>query len=200
MYIDAGIGKTYLLVDSHSLVSRMTRSATATRILDLAEKMARSGGYNSFSFREIAGGIGVKSASVHYHFPTKEVLGAAIAERYTDRFMQALGPPGGDAPEVMLKRYVAAYRSALETDGLMCLCGIFGAEIANLPEPVAEKTRQFFERNMDWLSAVYRAQGLSRDQCHIRAALIIATLEGAMILARSLGDLSLFEKITSHLE
>jgi len=200
MGIDVCIGNPYLPVDSHRLVNCMTQSATATRILDLAEQMARSGGYNSFSFREIAAGIGVKSASVHYHFPTKEVLGAAIAERYTDRFMQALGPPDMDTPSVMLKRYVAAYRDALATDGLMCLCGIFGAEIANLPEPVAEKTRRFFERNMTWLSAVYHAQGLPPNQCRMRAASMIATLEGAMILARSLGDLSLFEQITALLE
>jgi TetR/AcrR family transcriptional repressor of nem operon len=54
-------------------------------ILDAAEARIRRGGYSGFSFREIAVDVGVKSSSVHYHFPTKEMLAAAVARRYTDR-------------------------------------------------------------------------------------------------------------------
>ncbi len=62
------------------------RTSKAEQILDAAERMARTGGYNAFSFREIAKEVGIKAASVHYHFPGKQDLGAAIAKRYTDRF------------------------------------------------------------------------------------------------------------------
>ena len=41
-------------------------------IMDAAERRMRIGGFNGFSFREIAADVGVKSSSVHYHFPTKE--------------------------------------------------------------------------------------------------------------------------------
>ena len=45
-----------------------------------ARAMVQARGYNSLSFRELAKEIGIKSASVHYYFPTKGDLGAALAE------------------------------------------------------------------------------------------------------------------------
>lgn len=170
----------------------MSQPDTVTRILDSAERLARQGGYNAFSFRQIAAEIGVKPASIHYHFATKEDLGAALAERYADRFLKALGDPEEGEPPQLLLRYIDAYRAALVTDQLMCLCGMFGAEIGSLPDPVARQTRGFFERNLAWLERVFaRATRAAPDSC---AARTIATLEGGMILARAMGDMALFDK------
>ena len=58
-------------------------SDVAAAIMDAAERRMRKGGFNGFSFREIAADVGVKSSSVHYHFPTKENLAAAVIQRYT---------------------------------------------------------------------------------------------------------------------
>lgn len=172
-------------------------SDTANRILDVAEKMARQGGYYAFSFRDIAAEIGIKSASIHYHFPTKEDLGEALVSRYTDRFLGALGRLDESTPSELLVQYVAAYRQALIEQDLMCLCGMFGAEIARLPDPVARRTREFFERNLVWLETVFRAAGTPNPET--RAADMIARMEGAMILARSMHDMDLFERITADL-
>jgi TetR/AcrR family transcriptional repressor of nem operon len=63
---------------------------TAERLMDLAESHMRNAGYGGFSFRDLAAEIGIKSASVHHHFPTKATMAAAVARRYA----------GGLAPEV----------------------------------------------------------------------------------------------------
>jgi TetR/AcrR family transcriptional regulator, transcriptional repressor for nem operon len=173
-------------------------SETASRIMDIGERMARGGGYNSFSFREIAAEIGIKPASVHYHFATKELLGAAIAQRYTERFLQALGAPDAEAPDIAIARYSTAYRGALLQEELMCLCGMFGAQIACLPETVADEARAFFERNMAWLETVFARSGLDPEAARSEAASLIATLEGAMILARTMGDPALFDGIMAR--
>ena len=60
------------------------------RILDAAERMARRGGYHGFSFREVAAAVGVKSASIHHHFPTKEDMATELATRYVERFIAGL--------------------------------------------------------------------------------------------------------------
>ena len=177
----------------------MAKPDTAERILDIAERAARTGGYNAFSFREIAAEIGIKSASVHYHFPTKEALGEALAERYSDNFFKALGDPQASPPAELLARYVAAYGAALKQDGLMCLCGVFGAEIADLPPPVAGATRAFFARNLDWLGQVYRRKGLQDAAADQAAAHMITALEGAMILARAMEDTALFDAAVAGL-
>ena len=177
----------------------MTYSETANRILDVAENAARQGGYSAFSFREIANEIGIKSASVHYHFPTKEALGDALAARYTERFLEALGEPEGGTKEDRLQKYVQAYAHALKEDGLMCLCGMFGAEIQTLPDAVARQTRAFFTRNLAWLEAVYANNGSTKAESAQNATRIIACLEGAMILARTLENDALFDQATQGL-
>jgi len=47
----------------------------------------RAGGFHACSFREIATDVGIKSASVHHHFPAKADLGAALVARYTARVL-----------------------------------------------------------------------------------------------------------------
>ena len=70
-------------------------ASTADRITAAAERGMREGGFHGFSFRDVAAAVGIKSASVHHHFPTKEDLGAAAARAYADRQMAALGDPAG---------------------------------------------------------------------------------------------------------
>ena len=55
----------------------MTATDTKQTILEAARRVVQSRGYNALSFRELAKEVGIKSASIHYHFPTKGDLGAA---------------------------------------------------------------------------------------------------------------------------
>src|SRR5260221_14573871 len=100
-------------------------------ILDVSESLIRSVGFNGFSTRDVADAVGIKAASVHYHFPVKADIGVAVTERYTLRFLEELGEPGsfdGDAKKV-IARYVTMFRRALIRDGKLCLCAVLGAEI-----------------------------------------------------------------------
>ena len=175
------------------------RSNKAESILDVAERMARTGGYNGYSFREIAKEVGIKAASVHYHYPSKEELGVAIARRYTDRFLAAIGAADDESKDAqpLLTGYVAAYRHAIRDDDLMCLCGVLGAEISYLPELVAEEARRFFDLNIQWVTAVYERMGADKDSARSNALRLISLLEGALILSRTLGDKEAFEAIVA---
>src|SRR5215510_7639621 len=64
---------------------------TAQRILDIAERLVQTRGFNGFSYADIAGALAVTKASLHYHFPTKAELGKRLIERYESTFLQALG-------------------------------------------------------------------------------------------------------------
>ncbi len=178
-----------------------TMSDTMQRILDTAERLAQSRGYNGFSFRDIAAENGVKSASVHYHFPTKGALAAAIARRYTDRLMATLGNPSvvaSDADERM-KTYVGVFRDTLTMDGRMCLCGMLAAEFDAIPLEVQTEVKRFVELNVNWLAAVMEAhQQADVHQLHQRARAIFAALEGAMLVARGMADVAVFEQIAEE--
>jgi AcrR family transcriptional regulator len=87
--------KVYLSVESRSTVSE-----TAKRLMDLAEAHIRDAGYGGSRFRDLAAEIGIKTASVHHHFPTKATMAAAVARRYGDRFLAAVAWRPNRVPEM----------------------------------------------------------------------------------------------------
>ena len=50
-------------------------TATSQRILDIAERLVQTRGYNGFSYADIAQALKVTKASLHYHYPAKADLG-----------------------------------------------------------------------------------------------------------------------------
>ena len=154
-------------------------------ILDVAEERIRLGGFDSVSFRDIADAIGIKSASVHYHFPKKSDLGRAVVTRYTNRFIAAIGSPDDPAETVTerMKRLSAAYRTALETGGSTCLCTVLGSVPGALPDETAEEVSQFFKRLTAWCAVALADEGNHR----ISADGIISLLQGSMVLAMATG-------------
>src|SRR5271165_7112856 len=170
-------------------------------ILDVAEALIRRSGFNAFSTRDVADAVGIKAASVHYHFPTKADLGVAVTERYTDRFIAALGEPDRfEDARPALALYVDSFRSALVRDRKLCLCAVLGAEIGGLPSELGQHTRVFFERNIEWLrKALTASSGLSSARAQADATHILAALEGALLVSMTLGDRSVFEMVGKRL-
>src|ERR671929_772591 len=101
------------------------RTDTADRILDTAERLVQSRGFNGFSYADIAAELGVTKASLHYHFATKAELGEALMERYAARFGAALAEIEArpDDAAAKLAAYAELYASVL-SDQRMCLCGM----------------------------------------------------------------------------
>ncbi len=161
------------------------------RILDAAERLARRGGYHGFSFRDVAAAVGVKSASIHHHFPTKEDMAAELASRYRARFIAGLGAPTESGA---IERLVAGFGAASRTDDQMCLCGMFGAEIDAIPAPVAGEVKGFYRANVDWA-----ARALGGKDAEARAETLVAGLAGALLIARSMGDAGLYDRVAQRL-
>ncbi|HEY7741536.1 MAG TPA: TetR/AcrR family transcriptional regulator [Burkholderiales bacterium] len=178
---------------------------TSRRILDIAERLVQTRGFNGFSYADIASALAVTKASLHYHFPTKAALGKQLIERYEKTFLEALGEidrTGADARE-KLRRYARIYAEVLRANR-MCLCGMLAAEYATLPKPMREEMRQFFDENERWLAAVLeqgRASGSLRftGPALDVARAIVGSLEGAMMLARSYGDPARFQVVADRL-
>lgn len=170
----------------------MLNNSTVDRILNSAETRARMGGYHAFSFREIAKEIGIKSASIHYHFPTKEALTLALTERYAKRFIEKINQIDTNIPiTTQLANYIAIFREALAIEKLMCLCGVLSTESDLLPQGIKHAIQNFFTANLDWLKT--RLQSNQVPQSDTKAAHILATLEGAMLLGKILESTDAFD-------
>lgn len=165
-------------------------------IIDAAEKRIRTSGYHGFSFREIAQDVGIKSSSVHYHFPKKSDLVVATAQRYSARFIDALGDPTDErTTKEKIDVIKEAFRRATTHDELMCLCGVLGSEIASIPADVNEPVRAFFTAMRAWLEGVL----VDQEDPTASALTVIATLEGALLMARTFDDVALFDHATARL-
>jgi TetR/AcrR family transcriptional repressor of nem operon len=167
---------------------------TAQRILDVAERLVQTRGFNGFSYADISAELGITKASLHYHFSTKANLGAALVARYARGFASALEEidrSGSDA-RAKLRRYAALYSDVLSQDR-MCLCGMLAADYSTLPGTMREGVKDFFDLNESWLAGVL-AQGRRRRVLRFAGAplevarLLLGSLEGAMLVARSYGD------------
>src|SRR5882757_1774201 len=112
------------------IVSRKRSSAlelpateASQSILNIAEQLAQTRGYNGFSYADIAAQLGVTKASLHYHFPSKAELGRALIARYDAVFAKALEKIDQETrePAEKLARYVGLYDAVMRNDR-MCLC------------------------------------------------------------------------------
>ena len=184
----------------------MSRSGeTAQRVLDIAERLMQVRGYNGFSYADIAEAMRLTKASLHYHFPSKAELGRRLMERYTANFLAALSridTTGTDARE-KLSRYVSIYADVL-ANKRMCLCGMLAAEYATLPKSLKAEVTRFFDANEAWLAGVLeqgqRSKSLKFNGTATEIArTITASLEGAMMVARTYDDLERFNRTAQRL-
>jgi TetR/AcrR family transcriptional regulator, transcriptional repressor for nem operon len=184
---------------------RSKKKDTSQRILDVAEQLVQSRGFNAFSYGDIAIKLGITTASLHYHFPGKAQLGRALIARYAQRFTGALAQIDSgtnDAP-AKLTGYADLYADALRGQR-MCLCGMLAAEYRTLPKPITDAVVAFFDENETWLERVLeqgraahtlRFEGSPRDT----ARMIISSLEGAMLVGRPYGDPERFQTTATTL-
>ena len=174
------------------------RTGIDQTILDVAERLAQTRGFNGFSYADIAAKLKVTKASLHYHFPSKAELGRALIARYHAVFGAALEEIIAKAPNAKdrLRRYVGLYDRVM-SNNRMCLCGMLAAEYATLPAAMQSELRQFFDANQRWLTIVLeegrrRGELSFRDSPQELARTLVGTLEGAMLVARTYGDATWF--------
>jgi TetR/AcrR family transcriptional regulator, transcriptional repressor for nem operon len=186
-----------LSIDRLSYFGVLAMSEMRDKIMATARATVQQHGYNGLSFRELAKDVGIKSASIHYHFPTKGDLGSALARRYSEEAQALfdgflLETPD---PSSLFRNYTDVFRMALERNNRMCLCGIMGAEYDELPDAVKVEVSAFADVNVAWLTRVLTKLGLADGQSSAeRAAAIYAAVIGAQLVARSRNDISLFDR------
>ena len=168
-------------------------------IMTAARLTVQAHGYSGLSFRELAKEVGIKSASIHYHFPTKGDLGAALARRYREDAEAAFVGFWADDPNPVrcLRRYTDVFRLALANDNRMCLCGFLAAEYGDLPDAVKAEIQAFADLNVAWLAKILSAIEAFHDApiAEERAYAIYAAIGGAQLAARSRADIAVYDRI-----
>ncbi|QNM96980.1 TetR/AcrR family transcriptional regulator [Chitinimonas koreensis] len=164
---------------------------TAKRILDLAEALWLERGFNGFSYQHLAGPLGMRNAAIHYHFATKADLGVALVARFRRRLQRSAEQVASTVhdPWLKLEWYVDLLTLDYADAERICPTGMLAAEWATLPEPVRDEAAAFMRELYDWCVGVLR-EGVSGGHfrfvgsCEDKAAALLATLQGALQVAR----------------
>src|SRR6202000_2242274 len=193
--VDSEIERVFLL----ALKVGGVMSANAREdILAAAKLVAQAHGYAGLNFRDLAQQVGIKSASIYYHFPSKAALATAVAKRYWEdspAYLESL-LKNSATPLDALRRYPETFRWALENDNRICLCSFMAAQFDDLPDEVKKEVQAFTNVNLAWLKKTMVAAKLANPkEAEKRARAIYSGIAGAQLMARSQGDISIYDSL-----
>lgn len=179
-------------------------SETITAILDAAECLVRTGGYGALDHDEVAKLAGCEPARIRLVYPERADLGVAVVRRYMETVLSSLGAPDDRAgsPIDRLQWLIRMLRRTVGDDGRMCPCGALAGEVAMLPAPVTAEVRRYFDRIGGWIARLMAqgsTQGGTGPDTRAKAMRVLATLQGALMMARMERDPGLFDQITAGL-
>ena len=174
---------------------RHSRNAVETRedILLVAEELLQRRGYNAFSYHHIAVQLGIRTATIHYHFPGKESLGVALVQRFAQRF-DAWTEAANATSDAWwrLQAFFQTYVDYLEAGSRVCPAGMLGAEFHAIPDKMRAEAQLYMGKIYRWLTETLIC---GRDQqciCYVgdaahKALEIASALQGGLQISRLAG-------------
>ena len=180
---------------------------TSDQILSSARNFIVSGGYNGFSYADIADVVGIRKASIHHHFPSKVDLVRTLVARHRERTEAGMADLESKFPEplALLQTYAGYWAKCIEDASMpFCVCALLASELPALPPEIAVDVRAYFRFLSSWLTKVMRRgaeQGVLKftGSAELEAETFMATVHGAMLSARAYGDPKMFGVITAPL-
>lgn len=177
---------------------------TANRIVETAKALISDRGYSAFSYADIAEAVEIRKASIHHHFPTKASLVVAVLRAHRKRMLEGTGlltREIGD-PLARLSAYVQHWEGCIRDQNQpFCIAALLAAEMPSLPEEVRFEVRQHFVALSLWMRETLE-EGLRRGTLRLQASaeeeaqVLMATVHGAMLSARALGNCEVFQAVT----
>ncbi len=182
-------------------------SSTADEILACARNLIIAGGYNGFSYADIADVVGIRKPSIHHHFPSKVDLVRTLVSSYREEVEAGIAELERHAsdPVDILQKYAGFWEKCIKDASLpFCVCALLAGELPVLPEEVALEVRAHFRSLSAWLTSVFE-RGVQQGRVkltnspRVEAEVFMATVHGAMLSARAYGDPKAFGVVVKPL-
>jgi TetR/AcrR family transcriptional regulator, transcriptional repressor for nem operon len=181
---------------------------TACKIADTFQNMVMVRGFNAVSYGDLAKELGIRTASIHYHFPAKAELGATVLTRYRDNFKNTwedidVGDPNSYV--LAYESFMAPIRPVRDMEGVSCLFGVLGATHETLCPNIQGILANFFIEQEVWLAKVFKG-GRDEGVFHFQgtatsfAKLYASALQGAMLIKKSTNNPKHFDAVIDQLE
>lgn len=182
-------------------------TTTSDSILACARSLILAGGYNGFSYADIADVVGIRKASIHHHFPSKVDLVRTLLVRYREEADAGIANLERNVsdPLEQLRAYTGYWEKCItDASAPFCVCALLANELPALPQEVALEVRAHFRSLSAWLTSVLE-RGVQQGRLQlgkaprVEAEVFLATVHGAMLSARAYGDPKMFGLITAPL-
>ena len=166
--------------------------STRNEIIKIGDELIRDKGFNAFSFYSISRALGIKNASIHYHFHTKADLGIAIVENQIAGLEQLILESADKSPVDKLKTYISIYCNAKE-EGLVCLVGSLATDINSVDPEIRVHLKVLVDKILDWVTDILK-EGRDKGVFHFsptprtKALMVISTMLASLQLTRLTGD------------
>lgn len=179
------------------------KNHTDQQILHYARQFLQCQGYNGFSYNDISQKLGIKNSSIHYYYPKKEDLVAALLEESRKNLAENIDrivKSGGSARE-QLQYYFDYALKEFDEGKSLCPPGSVILDFKELPEEVKEQNLLLLHYILDWISKILKT-GLEQgefnfsDPVEARAELVVETLMGARLLSSIQGRKTLVRSIS----
>lgn len=180
------------------------------KILNTAESLIQTMGYNAFSYKDVALVVGIKTSSIHYYYPTKEDLAVAVIEWQLERLTFSLNElkvnPSLTLQQKLLRLVELVLSVTLNNDMKMCLGGMLASDVVSLPEKLKIKVRLFFSSLEKWLSEVLLEENSKIETLRLPFSIenlsryLLVQLEGGLLLSRLYDDFSYIETVKQFIK
>jgi len=165
---------------------------TKTRLLDAAQLLVQTRGHNGYSYRDLAEQVGIRTASIHYHYPTKTDLTVALVRRYREAIVESMANVAvtKTALSDRMDAVCQAFAETLRCDSRICVSCALAGEYLSLPSEVQTELKELISDSETWI-ARFLAEGRSRGEIAsdvdpvLLARLWYAALQGALVMARA---------------
>src|SRR5437763_10944726 len=164
---------------------------TRDRIVERSAELFRRQGFASTGVKQIVAEASAPFGSLYHFFPGgKEQLGeevirwsGAVYGRLIDEFFR----PGEDPAAATRDFFAAAAETLIQTDYAdACPIATVALEVSSTSEPMREACADVFNSWVDAATLRLQDAGLTRPCARAPAFSILASLEGAFVLARAL--------------
>lgn len=172
-------------------------------IIQLADQLIREKGYNAFSFYDISKKVGIKNASIHYHFPVKSDLGIAVIQLHTKRLQHLIDRTSLDTPIQKLGHFFSIYEN-IKNENKVCLVGSLATDFNTIDGNIQLHLKTFSEIMLTWVSQ-FLEDGRQEQIFHFepsprtKALMIISNMLAIVQLCR-LTNLQDFETVKSTIK
>ena len=178
----------------------LVESVRDRMVVGAAELLSRAGVAEA-SFRNVLAHTGAPRGSIYHHFPGgKDELVSEAMRHIGGRLVGALRRTPVGSPDDVVVTFAGLFRRLLVDSSVEAGCAV--AAVVSSAGPGSEPSAAAAQVLRAWrreLEALFATAGVASARCPSLAALTVATVEGALVLARADGDVATFDAAITEL-